>query len=177
MQDLVKDEDFEVTEIVRDALCVLEYEEMKAYMPGNYDDKELQEDYKQKKKVRYSYLGETNHQNWRLGFRHGMVPGSDEPGVSGQPQFVRMLVLPRFVGHQNQMEQFNRSRHVQISKYMRQKNVQFDIKGQWIENVTEMFETPDGSEARCRESAFKNRTDQMVPRLHSNLAEWDIVPE
>ena len=55
--------------------------------------------------MRYSYLGETNHQNWRLGFRHGMVPGGDEPGVSGQPQFVRMLVLPRFVGHQNQMEQ------------------------------------------------------------------------
>ena len=46
MQDLVKDGDSEVTGIVRDALCVLEYEEMKAYMPGNYDDKELQGDYK-----------------------------------------------------------------------------------------------------------------------------------
>ena len=107
-QGLVKNYDSDVKELARDALCVMEYDGKKAYMPGNCGDKELREDCMKKEKVRYLYLDETNHQNWRLKFRHGMgVPvKGDEPGVSDRlPQFVRMLVLPRSVGHRNQMGQ------------------------------------------------------------------------
>jgi hypothetical protein len=106
-QDLVKYLDSDVKEIARDVLCASEYEGKKAYMLGNFDDKERQGYYKKRKKVQCLYLGETNRQNWRLRFRHGMVPVRDDvPGVSDQPpQFGRILVLPRSVGHQKQKGQ------------------------------------------------------------------------
>ena len=90
MQGSVKYADSEVKGIARDVLCASEYEGRKAYMLGNCDDKEFHGYYKKKKEVRCLYLGETNRQNWRLGFRHGMLPVKDVvPGVSDQqPQFV-----------------------------------------------------------------------------------------